>query len=112
MSVIELMVAMVLLSVGLMGLSGLSLTVTTQYRNAGRQAFAAAVVQSRLDSLSSVTCLNLAPSGTQSGVAVTRGVTERWKISDGNDVKVILDSVSFSGRKRPLVYTSIIPCRD
>jgi Tfp pilus assembly protein PilV len=112
MSLVELIVAILLLSVGLMGLSGLSLTVTTQYKNAGRQAFAAAVVQSRLDSLSSIGCANLAVSGTQTGVATSRGVTERWSVSDGNDVKTIIDTVSFAGRRRPLVYTSVIPCRD
>jgi hypothetical protein len=40
------------------------------------------------------------------------GVTERWSIEDGDDIKTLTDSVTFSPRTRPLVYRSIIPCRD
>lgn len=112
MSLIELMVAIVILSVGLLGMAGLSLTVNTQFGTAARQADAALLVQSRIDSLSTVSCALLAPTGPVSGTTVTRGITERWRITDGNDIKTIVDSVSFKGRKQVLGYTSIIPCRD
>lgn len=112
MTLIELMVAMVLLGVGMLGMAGLSLTVTRQFGNGARQADAALVVQSRIDSISTVSCQTLAPSGPVSGTAVTRGITEKWTISDGNDIKTIVDSVTFKGRTHALVYQSIIPCRD
>jgi hypothetical protein len=70
------------------------------------------IVQSRLDSVSSIRCQALAPSGTQTGIVNYRGVTESWVVADGNDIKVITDTVRFSPRTRPLVYRSIIPCRD
>jgi len=70
------------------------------------------VVQSRVDSLSSIRCQALAASGPQSGVLVTRGITERWSVTDGNDIKVIRDTLSFKGRKKPIAYISVIPCRD
>jgi prepilin-type N-terminal cleavage/methylation domain-containing protein len=111
-TIIEVMVAILLLGVGLLGLAGFSLTSSKQYRGASLQERAALVVQSRLDSLTSVTCTALAPSGTQSGTATTLGVTEQWSVADGNDIKTIVDSVRFSGRTVPLVYRSIIPCRD
>ena len=112
MTLIELMVAIVILAVGLLGMAGLSLTVNTQFGTAARQADAALVVQSRIDSISTVSCQALAPSGPVSGTTITRGITEKWRITDGNDIKQIVDSVSFKGRKQTLVYTSIIPCRD
>jgi Tfp pilus assembly protein PilV len=112
MSLVELMVAIVLLGVGLLGMAALSLKVNTQQRDAGQQQLAALVVQSRIDSLSSIHCQALAPAGTQSGVSVTRGITERWRVVDGNDIKVITDTVTFAARKKPLAYLSIIPCRD
>lgn len=112
MTLIELMVAMVILGVGMLGMAGLSLTVTRQFGSGARQADAALVVQSRIDSISTVSCQTLAPSGPVSGTAVTRGITEKWTITDGNDIKTIVDTVTFKGRARPLAYTSIIPCRD
>lgn len=112
MTLIELMVAIVILGVGLLGMAGMSLTISRQFGTAARQADAATIVQSRIDSISTVSCQSLAPAGTVTGVTVTRGVTERWAISDGNDIKTLLDSVTFRGRVRPLVYRSIIPCRD
>ncbi len=112
MTLIELLVAIVILGVGLLGMAGLSFRVTTQFGTAARQADAALVVQSRIDSLSTVACQTLAPSGTVTGTTVTRGITEKWSISDGNDIKTIVDTVSFKGRAKKLGYTSIIPCRD
>lgn len=111
-TIIEMMVAIILLGVGMLGLAGFSLAAGTQARGASLQQTAALVVQSRLDSLASVTCTALAPAGSQSGSATTLGVQEKWIIADGNDIKTITDSVKFKGRKRPLVYQSIIPCRD
>jgi prepilin-type N-terminal cleavage/methylation domain-containing protein len=112
MTVIELMVAIILLGVGMLGLAGLSVTVAKQQRGGSLQETAALVVQSRLDSLASIQCTMLAPSGSQTGTATTMKVTERWIITDGNDIKTIVDTVKFAGRVKPLVYKSVIPCRD
>jgi hypothetical protein len=107
-----MIIAIILLGTGLLGLAGFSYTMTRQIRYASLQQTAALVVQSRLDSLASITCTALAPMGSQSGSAVTLGVTERWIVTDGNDVKTIVDTVRFTGRVNSLVYKSIIPCRD
>ena len=112
MSLVELLVAMVLLGVGLLGLAMLSVRVSAQQRGAASQQMAALVVQSRFDSLASISCLSLAAYGTQTGSATTRGITERWSVADGNDIKIITDTVTFAARKRPLAYVSVIPCRD
>jgi len=111
-SLVELLVAVVLLSVGLLSLAMLSVRVMKQQDAASSQQFAALVVQSRFDSLSSIHCQALAPSGPQSGTVTTRGITERWSIVDGNDIKTITDTITFAARKKPLAYVSVIPCRD
>ena len=112
MTVIELLVAMMLLTFGLLGLAGFSLTMTRQQGSASVQQTAALIVQSRFDSVASIRCQALAPSGPQTGTSSYRGVTESWVIADGNDIKIISDTVRFASRTRPLVYRSIIPCRD
>jgi Tfp pilus assembly protein PilV len=111
-SLVEIMVAILLLAVGVLGLAGFSLAAGKQMRGAGYQETAALVVQSRLDSLASIRCNALASSGTQTGTATTMGVKENWVVADGNDIKIISDTVRFTGRTRPMIYNSIIPCRD
>lgn len=108
-SLVELIVAILILAIGLLGLAGLSIKVNAQQRHAGKQQLAAMVVQSRFDSLSSIHCQALV---NQTGTTVTRGITERWRIADGNDIKVITDTVIFAPRLRPIAYLSVIPCRD
>lgn len=112
MSLVEMIVAIVLLGVGLLAMAALSVVLNAQTRGARTQQVAAMVVQSRLDSLASISCTSLATSGTVSGTTITRGVTEKWSIADGNDTKIIRDTVTFAGRKKPIAYLSIIPCRD
>ena len=111
-TIIEVIIAMIVLTFGLLGMAGFSMTMTKQYKASGKQETAALMVQSRIDSIASIRCQLLAPSGNQTGTTVRLGVTEKWIISDGNDIKILLDSVTFSPRKVPLVYRSIIPCRD
>jgi hypothetical protein len=93
-------------------MAGFSITLTRQYKSSSKQETAALLVQSRIDSVASFRCQGLAPSGTQTGTLTRLGVTERWTISDGDDIKILLDTVTFTPRTRPLVYRSIIPCRD
>jgi type II secretory pathway pseudopilin PulG len=112
MTIIEVIVAMIILTFGLLGMAGFSITLTKQFKTSGKQEAAALMVQSRIDSVASIHCEALAPSGTQSGTLVYQGVTEKWYIDDGNDIKILTDTVTFSPRTRPLVYRSIIPCRD
>ena len=112
MTIIEVLVAMMILTFGLLGMAGFSMTVTKQFKSSTKQEAAALMVQSRIDSVASIRCQALAPSGPQTGTLVNLGVTENWVIADGNDIKILTDTVTFSPRTRPLVYRSIIPCRD
>ncbi len=112
-TLIELMVAMLILNVALLALAGLGAAVSKQMRSGSVQTRAALLVQSRLDSLASIQpCQNLLTTGTPVGTATSGGVTEKWAITDGNDVIHIVDSVTFAGLAKPLVYRSLVPCRD
>jgi prepilin-type N-terminal cleavage/methylation domain-containing protein len=113
-TLIELMVALFVIGVALLGLAGFSGSVTRQLAGGGRQTLAATLVQSRLDSLSSISpCTSIVASGaTRTGVRVTRGVREAWVITDGNNVIYVTDTLSFTGRANKLVYQSILVCRN
>jgi Tfp pilus assembly protein PilV len=111
-AIIEVIIAMMVLTFGLLGMAGFSLTVTRQYRSSTKQETAALLVQSRIDSVASIRCQALAPSGPQSGTLTRLGVTEKWVIVDGDDIKKLYDTVTFSPRTKPMAYQSIIPCRD
>lgn len=120
-TLVELMVAIIILAVGILGLAGTSAIITRQMGHASRSTVAAAVAQSRFDSLSSIDCAGLAPAGgATSGTAThmdprtgrARGVSERWRVTDGNDVKILTDSIRIAGQTRVLVYESYMPCRD
>jgi Tfp pilus assembly protein PilV len=111
-AIIEVIIAMMVLTFGLLGMAGFSLTITRQYKSSTKQETAALLVQSRIDSVASIRCQALAPSGPQTGTLTRLGVTEKWVIEDGDDIKTLYDTVTFSPRTKPMAYRSIIPCRD
>lgn len=111
-TLLEVLVAIILLAVGLLALAGLGVTASRVTRQGAQQTVAASIAQSRFDSLASLPCATLAVSGPVRGSATIRGVTERWVVRDGRDVKRLTDSLTVPGRTRVLVYESVIPCRN
>jgi prepilin-type N-terminal cleavage/methylation domain-containing protein len=118
-TLVELMVAIIILAIGILGLAGTSAVITRQMGSANRQTVAAAIAQSRFDSLSSINCAGLAAAGgSSSGTSIAtflnrpRGVTERWRVIDGNDVKILTDTIIIVGFRDTLVYEAYMPCRD
>ncbi|HEU4631932.1 MAG TPA: prepilin-type N-terminal cleavage/methylation domain-containing protein [Gemmatimonadaceae bacterium] len=113
-TLIELMVALFVLGVALFALAAVSLQVTRQLAGGGRQTLAATIAQSRLDSLASIApCSGIVSAGgSVRGTHTTRGVREAWVIRDGDNVIYVTDSLSFAGRTNPLVYESILVCRN
>jgi hypothetical protein len=45
-------------------------------------------------------------------VSTLRGVREAWVVTDGWNVKRLADTLTVPGRATPLVYVSVIPCRE
>ena len=108
-TLVETMVAMMILSVGLLGLAGSSAHVVRQVGGGAQQSIAATVVQSRLEWLRSVPCSTIKDS-----TAVTRGVTERWTRGPTvNGVLWVRDTVKFSvgGTARTKAYTMTVQCQ-
>lgn len=111
-TLVEVVAAIMVLAIGLLAVAGLAVTASATTRYGARQTIAAAVAQSRFDSLSSVPCRGLAVTGPTMGTSTTRGVSENWVVTDGNNVKNLADTLRVVGRTRPLVYLTVLPCRD
>jgi len=112
-SLVELIVAMLLLSVGLFSVLGTSGSVSESLGGGMRQTLAASVAQARIDSLTSIGCQSLTPgNATSSGSGTVRGIEESWSVVDGRNVKTISVSLTVPGRTYPILYETIIPCRD
>ncbi len=107
-TLVELMVAVMMLSVGLLGLASSSAHVVRQVGGGAQQSIAANVIQSRLEWLRSVPCSKIKDS-----TAVHRGVTEHWAPGPTvNGVLWVRDTVKFSvgGTPRTKVYSMAVPC--
>ncbi|GLC26248.1 hypothetical protein rosag_27610 [Roseisolibacter agri] len=111
-TLIEVIAAIILLSIGLLAVAGLGVVAAKTTRRGSTQTLAAAIAQSRFDSLSSLPCATLATAGATSGTSTTRGVVEKWRVVDGWNVKRLTDSLTVPGRANTLVYQSVIPCRE
>lgn len=111
-TLIEVIAAIILLTIGLLAVAGLGVVAAKTTRRGSTQTLAAAIAQSRFDSLSSLPCYTLAASGATSGTATIRGVQEKWRVVDGWNVKRLTDSLTVPGRTSILVYQSVIPCRE
>jgi prepilin-type N-terminal cleavage/methylation domain-containing protein len=111
-TIVELLAALTVLSIALLAIAGLGVTAMGMTRRGTSQVVAAAVAQSRFDSLSSVPCRGLAVSGPTVGTSTTRGVVETWVVTDGSNVKNFADTLRVPGRTGALVYRTVLPCRD
>lgn len=109
-TLVEILVAMIVLVVGLAGVMGSTTAVETQMGGGVRETVAAALAQARLDSLASLSCAQL-PGGL-SGYSTTRGVTENWRVVDGRNTKTLSVTIALPRRTARPVYSTVIPCRD
>ena len=110
-TLVEILVAVVMLTVAVGGLLGSSAPVASQMGGGVRQTVAAGMAQARLDSLTSLSCAQLA-AGAATGNSITRGVRESWTVTDGRNIKTIAVNIIIPRRTRTLVYSMVIPCRD
>jgi Tfp pilus assembly protein PilV len=109
-TLIELMIAVIMLVVAVGGLLGSSAAVAKQMGGGVSQTVAAGLAQARLDSLTSLSCAQLDAGGA--GTATTRGVKETWSVVDGKNIKTIVVTVKVPRRTNSLQYQMVIPCRD
>jgi prepilin-type N-terminal cleavage/methylation domain-containing protein len=106
-SIVELVVAMMLVAIGLLSLVGAN-TVLVRRRNEARQRLAAvAAAANRVAQLSSGPCLPVNGAANASG-----GVSEQWAVRPGpSATREIVDSVHFGARPaHQFVVRTRLPC--
>lgn len=110
-TLIELMVAILILVVGVLGLAGTAGMVSRMVGGAADQTIAANVAASRFETLRSVPCYQL-----ESGTATTRGINENWTVTaDAGNAQLwqVEDVITYNaagGRSRTLNFQSYVRC--
>lgn len=108
-TLVEMMVSVVILSVGLLGLASTSAVVTRQVGGSANQTVAANAIQSRLEWMRSMPCSKISDS-----TATYRGVREHWVPGPTiNRVLWVSDTIRFAvgGTMRTQVYTMTVQCQ-
>ena len=104
----ELMIAVVILSFGVLGLASTAAVMTRQVSGGATQATAAQVAESRFETMRGQPCASLT-----AGSAHTRGIDEQWTVTPGanNTVRVSVNvSYLHGGATRSRSYASGITC--
>jgi type IV pilus assembly protein PilV len=90
-TIVELIVAMLMLTIGLLGLAGVGAVVLKQMKGGTYQTIAASIAQSRFEQLEGDPCASIV-----GGTATVRGMTEKWNVSAmGLRAKTVYDTVTF-----------------
>jgi len=107
-TLVELLVAMMVFAVGMLGLAATAASVTRMMGGAKRQTIAATVAQSRLEKLRSSPCASIV-----SGSETVRGITNIWTVTAVTRGVSVRDSVAFPSSRnttRSKVYNTTLPC--
>ena len=106
-TLVELIIAIVILVVGVLGLASTAAVVMKQITASSMQTRAAMMAQSRLERLRSVPCAQMA-----SGTATTNGVTETWRVTVNARTATLVDVVTWAEQRvnRSVTFTSERPC--
>ena len=106
-TLVELIVAIIIMVVGVLGLASAAAVVTRQIAGSSYQNRAAAIAQSRFERLRAMPCANAI-----NGTATVGGVTERWTVQMLNRSMQLTDVVTWreKTRTRTVTFSSIRPC--
>lgn len=107
-TMVELLVAMMVFGIGVLGLAATTATVARLMGSASRQSMAAAVAQSRIEKLRGMPCAALT-----SGSETVRGVTSTWTVTAVTRGVNITETVTFPtarGTTRTRVYMTAVAC--
>jgi len=104
----ELLVAVVIFSIGLLALAGTASVIMTTLTSTQSRTIAAGVAESRFERIRTTACASRA-----SGSATTRGIAEAWTLSHlpraEDDVTVSVTFLS-NHQTRSEMFRSILPC--
>ena len=106
-TIVELVAAILILVVGVLGLASTAAVVMRQINGSSMQTRAAMLAQSRLERMRSINCNALA-----NGTATTNGITETWRFGLANRAAWMIITVSWleRGTTRTVTFTSQRPC--
>lgn len=108
-TMVELMVAIIVLCVGLLGLASGAVGVLRQTRWGAQSALASVVAQRRMEIIRSKGCSSLS-----NGTATTRGLSEKWVLTVINGkAQAVVESVTYvprEGMTRWVELKSVVPC--
>jgi prepilin-type N-terminal cleavage/methylation domain-containing protein len=114
-TIVELIVAIVILAVGVLGLVSTAAVVSRLIGGAAQQTLAASVAASRFERLRSMQCASI-----RSDSATTRGIAERWRVSAQGSIPgsagvvLVQDSIQYrraGGRlSRVYAFESYVRC--
>lgn len=110
-SIVEMLVAIVILAIGVLGLAATASMVVRHMGSGARLGAAATLAQARFERLSAAACeaLLAAPSGE----AVARGVREQWRVAAAaNGTLELFDSLTYDTPRGPraVAYRSLRAC--
>ena len=106
-SLVELVVALMILAVGILGLASTAFVITRQMGGGNTLATAATVAASRLETMASRPCTALA-----NGTATTRGVAQAWTVTTVANARRIDLTVTYQTSRGPRqrVLRSTVSC--
>ena len=106
----ELIVSMIIMSVGILALATGSAGVLRQIRAGNQAAIASMVATSRMEILRSKTC-----GALFNGTATTRGLAESWRVTRPTaKMATVAETVSYvprAGRTSKIGVNVVIPCK-
>ena len=106
-TVVEVVVAMLVFAVGVLGMASTAAQITTQAASTRQQTLAAMTAQSRFESLRSRPCTSIT-----AGSAASRGIIDVWTKRDTTRLVIVTDTVKWTvrGVQKKQAFRSAIPC--
>jgi prepilin-type N-terminal cleavage/methylation domain-containing protein len=106
-TLVELMVAMMIFTIGLLAMASTAAVVVRQMGDSSRMGVAAAVAQNQMEQLYAGNC-----KIAQSGSSVERGVSIAWTITPATRAATLGVSVTYQSRRglRTQTYQSTVAC--
>jgi prepilin-type N-terminal cleavage/methylation domain-containing protein len=109
-TLIEMIIAIIVMSIGIMALAGTASFVATQMGGGNAQTIAAAMANKVSDSLAARRC-----SALVSGSQTRRGVTVSWEVADSSRTRWVTEQVQYKpkrGATKTVNYVTVIQCPE
>jgi prepilin-type N-terminal cleavage/methylation domain-containing protein len=108
-TLVELVVAILVITIGVIGLASTAGAVTRQMGGGRRMLIASSVARARLEWFAAQNCTTVT-----TGSATTRGIAETWTVTQGARSVSVQLSVTYATPRgnRSQSYSARIPCRQ